>query len=106
LLTDYANQQRRLGKGAVDAAAEALGERFRPLVATSLTAVVSLIPLALMSPFWEGLAVVLICGLLSSTFLVILVFPYYYLGVEFLRLHISRKTGLLWLGLTIVLAAA
>ncbi len=106
LLTDYANQQRRLGMGAVDAAAEALGERFRPLVATSLTAVVSLIPLALMSPFWEGLAIVLICGLLSSTFLVILVFPYYYLGVEFLRLHISRKTGLLWLAITVALSAA
>ena len=90
LLTDYANQQRRLGARAVDAAAEALGERFRPLVATSLTAVVSLTPLALMSPFWEGLAVVLICGLLSSTLLVLLVFPYYYLGVEFLRLHSRR----------------
>ncbi len=106
LLTDYANQQRRLGKGAVDAAAEALGERFRPLVATSLTAVVSLLPLAFMSPFWEGLAIVLICGLLSSTFLVILVFPYYYLGVEFLRIHVSRKAGLLWFFLTLALASA
>ena len=101
LLTDYANQQRRLGMGAVDAAVEALGERFRPLIATSLTAVVSLIPLALMSPFWEGLAVVLICGLLSSTLLVILVFPYYYLGVEFMRMHISRRACLMWLGLSI-----
>jgi len=105
LLTDYANQQRRLGMSAVDAAAEALGERFRPLVATSLTAVVSLIPLAIMSPFWEGLAIVLICGLLSSTFLVILVFPYYYIGVEFMRLHISRKAGLTWLACTILLIA-
>ncbi len=104
LLTDYANQQRRLGMPAVDAAAEALGERFRPLVATSLTAVVSLIPLAIMSPFWEGLAIVLICGLLSSTFLVILVFPYYYIGVEFVRLRISRKVGLSWLVLTIGLS--
>lgn len=106
LLTDYANQQRRLGRPAVDAAAEALGERFRPLVATSLTAVVSLIPLAIMSPFWEGLAIVLICGLLSSTTLVILVFPYYYLGVEFMRMHVSRKTGLLWLALNILAAVA
>ena len=105
LLTDYANQQRRLGMSAVDAAVEALGERFRPLIATSLTAVVSLTPLALMSPFWEGLAVVLICGLLSSTLLVILVFPYYYLGFEFLRARISRRTGLLWLALSVLLAA-
>lgn len=90
LLTDYANQARRRGLGPVDAIHEALAERFRPLIATSLTAVVSLIPLAITSPFWEGLTVVLIFGLLSSTFLVVTVFPYYYLGGEYLR-YLSRK---------------
>ena len=104
LLTDYANQLRREGASAVDAAVGALGERFRPLVATSLTAVVSLIPLAVQSPFWEGLAVVLIFGLLSSTFLVITVFPYYYLGAEYLRVRVSRKACLGWLALSILLA--
>lgn len=104
LLTDYANQARHAGSGPVDAAHEALAERFRPLIATSLTAVFSLIPLALSSPFWEGLAVVLIFGLLSSTFLVVTVFPYYYLGSEFLRLHISRRAGLSWLGVSFLLA--
>lgn len=104
LLTDYANQSRKAGMGTVDSAHEALAERFRPLIATSLTAVVSLIPLTLSSPFWEGLGVVLIFGLLSSTFLVITVFPYYYLGAEFLRQHVNRRTGIAWLLLTIVLA--
>jgi multidrug efflux pump subunit AcrB len=104
LLTDYANQLRRSGSGAVDAAVGALRERFRPLIATSFTAVVSLIPLYLSDPFWEGLTVVLICGLLSSTFLVITVFPYYYLGAEFMRTHISRAAALSWLGLTILLS--
>lgn len=103
LLTDYANQARTAGMHSVDAAHEALAERFRPLIATSLTAVFSLIPLALSSPFWQGLSVVLIFGLLSSTFLVVTVFPYYYLGSEFLRLNINRKTGLTWLILTIAL---
>lgn len=102
LLVDYANQMRRKGASVVDAAVGALGERFRPLIATSLTAVVSLIPLALISPFWEGLAVLLIGGLLSSTLLVITVFPYYYLGGEYLRLRVSRKAGLLWLLLVVV----
>lgn len=105
LLTDYANQSRRAGMGTVDAAHEALAERFRPLIATSLTAVVSLIPLTLSSPFWEGLGVVLIFGLLSSTFLVITVFPYYYLGAEFLRQHVNRRTGLGWLVITAILIA-
>jgi multidrug efflux pump subunit AcrB len=90
LLTDFANQSRRVGLSAVDSAVAALEERFRPLVATSLTAIVAMVPLALMSPFWEGLAIVLIGGLLSSTFLVLTVFPYYYLGAEFLRVK-SRK---------------
>ena len=94
LLTDYANQAKRAGKGSVDAIVEALGERFRPLIATSLTAVVALIPLSIISPFWQGLAVLIIFGLLSSTFLVITVFPYYYLGAEFVRSKINRKVGL------------
>jgi multidrug efflux pump subunit AcrB len=102
LLTDYANQLRRDGATAVDAAVGALAERFRPLFATSLTAVVSLTPLALASPFWEGLAVVLIFGLLSSTLLVVTVFPYYYLGAEYLRLRVSRKGCLAWLAATAV----
>jgi multidrug efflux pump subunit AcrB len=89
LLTDYANQARRSGMGPIDATVEAIHERFRPLIATSITAVVSLIPLAITSPFWEGLAVVLIGGLISSTFLVITVFPYYYLGAEYLRIQSS-----------------
>lgn len=89
LLTDYANQLRREGVSVVDAAIGALHERFRPLLATSLTAVVSLIPLAITSPFWEGLAIVLIGGLLSSTLLVVTVFPYYYLGAEFIRIKVG-----------------
>ncbi|HSX16967.1 MAG TPA: efflux RND transporter permease subunit [Patescibacteria group bacterium] len=104
LLTDYANQLRREGVPAVDAAVGALSERFRPLIATSLTAVVSLTPLYLSDPFWESLTVVLIFGLLSSTFLVITVFPYYYLGAEYLRLRVTRSAALLWLGLTIVIS--
>jgi multidrug efflux pump subunit AcrB len=106
LLTDYANQLRRTGLSAVDSAVGALEERFRPLIATSFTAVVSLIPLTLSSPFWQGLTVVLIFGLLSSTFLVITVFPYYYLGAEFIRLRVSRKAVLFWLALTIAITLA
>jgi len=97
LLTDYANQGRRIGLGRVDAMVFALEERFRPLLATSATAVIALLPLALTSPFWEALAYTLIFGLLSSTTLVLLVFPYYYLGAEYLRMRISRKGFFSWL---------
>jgi multidrug efflux pump subunit AcrB len=105
LLTDYANQSRRAGMSPIDAAAAALGERFRPLVATSLTAICSLIPLAVTSPFWQGLAVVLIFGLASSTLLVVTIFPYYYLGAEYLRWRISRRGFFKWLLANIVVVA-
>ncbi|MBX4188586.1 efflux RND transporter permease subunit [Candidatus Saccharibacteria bacterium] len=97
LLTDYANQARRAGAGHVESVAISLQERFRPLVATSLTAIISLIPLYLSNPFWEGLTVTLMFGLLSSTFLVLIVFPYYYLGGEYLMMKVSRKAFVTWL---------
>lgn len=85
LITDLANQERRKGVGRVDAIANALQARFRPLLTTSITGVVALIPLALHDPFWQSLSVTLIFGLLSSTLLVILCFPYYLVAVEVFR---------------------
>jgi multidrug efflux pump subunit AcrB len=85
LITDFANQERRKGIGRVDAIANALQLRFRPLLTTSITTVVALIPLAISDPFWQSLSVTLIFGLLSSTLLVILCFPYYLIASEVLR---------------------
>ncbi len=85
LLTDYANQAKLSGLGSKDAMAAALRERLRPLITTSLTSVVALLPLALSDPFWQSLAVTLIFGLLSSTFLVLVSYPYIYLIGEKIR---------------------
>jgi multidrug efflux pump subunit AcrB len=85
LLTDYANQARDQGMRTGEAMASAIKARFRPLITTSLTSIVALLPLALTDPFWESLSYTLIFGLLSSTLLVIISFPYAYLGVEWLR---------------------
>ncbi len=85
LIVDYANQERRAGNGIVDSISEATRKRFRPLITTSLTTIAALIPLALTDPFWESLAFTIIFGLASSTFLVIISFPYYYIVAEFLR---------------------
>ncbi len=78
MLTDYANQARKETASLADAVALAVNGRVRPLIATTFTAVVALLPLALFDPFWQPLAVVIIGGLLSSTFLVIVAFPFYY----------------------------
>ncbi len=85
LLTDYANQGQKEGQSPVNAMSGALKNRLRPLLTTSVTSVLALLPLALNDPFWEGLAYTLIFGLLSSTVLVLLVFPYFYLIEETLR---------------------
>jgi len=90
LLTDSANQGRREGLGASEAIAEAIRIRFRPLIATTLTTIAGLTPLALADPFWEPLAVAMIFGLLVSTILVLFLFPIYYR-------FFSLLSGLLWL---------
>ena len=91
LLVDFANQEVDGGADINAAIATALRRRFRPLVATSLTTVGGLLPLALSDPFWEALAFTIIFGLLSSTFLVIVSFPYYYLTLEWIRLRVPGR---------------
>lgn len=97
LLIDAANQGRRAGLSPGDAIGQAVTRRFRPLVATTLTTVVGLLPLALSDPFWEALSFTLIGGLLSSTVLVLLAFPVIYLAAETLRTPVRnfgrRKMG-------------
>lgn len=85
LLVDAANQARRRGLRPGAAIGEAVERRFRPLIATTLTTVVGLLPLALSDPFWEALSFTLIGGLVSSTILVLLAFPVFYLAVEKVR---------------------
>jgi multidrug efflux pump subunit AcrB len=96
LLTDYANQGRRAGLSPVDAIAEATALRFRPLFTTTATTIAALAPLAITDPFWEPLAITIMFGLLSSTILVILAFPYYYLLAEI----VSRWLRSVWRRLT------
>ncbi len=85
LLLDYANQERRSGKSRVEAISSAVEQRFRPVVTTTLTTIGALLPLLLTDPFWEPLAATIVFGLISSTILVLLTFPYYYLGLEKFR---------------------
>jgi len=85
LLVDSANQQRRAGASAGEAIQHAVTVRFRPLITTTITTVVGLLPLALSDPFWESLGFTLMGGLVSSTILVLFCFPAFYLGLESVR---------------------
>lgn len=99
LLIDAANQGRRAGLPPGPAIGLAVSRRFRPLLATTATTVVGLLPLALSDPFWEALSFTLIGGLISSTFLVLLAFPVFYLVVEKMRTPV-RNFGRRRLGWT------
>lgn len=79
LLVDYTNQLRKEGVALEAAIAKAGEVRFVPILLTTATALGGLIPLAVeRSPLYSPLAVVLIGGLLSSTFLARLVTPVLY----------------------------
>ncbi|MFK7919904.1 MAG: efflux RND transporter permease subunit [Ilumatobacter sp.] len=94
LLVDAANQERRNGATAAEAIQAAVTSRFRPLVATTITTVVGLLPLSLSDPFWESLGFTLMGGLVSSTFLVLLSFPVFYLVLEGVRTPLRNAVRL------------
>lgn len=85
LLVDYANQERRTGANAHHAITEAVKQRFRPVVTTTLTTIGALTPLAVSDPFWEPLAITIIFGLTASSVLILTAFPYFYIAFERVR---------------------
>ena len=82
VLVSYIVDQRKAGKNAADAAAEAAQIRLRPVLTTALVASLGFIPMAIStSPGAEvqrPLATVVIGGLITSTLLTLLVLPAVY----------------------------
>lgn len=77
-LIDYANRKVAEGMDKRDAIALSAGIRFRPIILTKFTALAGLLPLAVFAPFWRGLAVVVIGGILSSGILSLFTTPILY----------------------------
>jgi multidrug efflux pump subunit AcrB len=79
LLVDFANKQRKLGASIQDAITTAAAIRFRPIMMTFLATFLDLIPMAI--GFGKGseanvpLARAVVGGLLTSTFLTLIVVP-------------------------------
>ena len=82
VLVDYINRIRSEGKNKIDAILEAGPIRLRPIMMTALTTILALIPLSLGigegSELQQPLAIVVISGLLFSTFLTLYVIPVLY----------------------------
>ena len=98
VLVDYANRQRRDGVPIHDAIVAACHVRFRPILLTSVTTFVGLIPLMSTStpataPFLP-MAVSLAWGVLFATFITLLLVPCLYLIVEDLLAWLGKSRDL------------
>lgn len=82
VLVDYINQIRRKGIPLFDAVIEGGRTRLRPILMTSLTTILALIPLALGlgagGETWSPMARSVIGGLVTSTFVTLLIIPVIY----------------------------
>lgn len=79
ILVDYTNQLLEKGMDLVDAIRKASETRFTPIVLTTLTTIVGLLPLTLTnSNLWSPLGWTIIGGMVSSTILTLLIVPILY----------------------------
>lgn len=76
ILIDYINSERAQGKMLEDACKEAASKRFRPVILTTVTTVIGLVPLAFSgSSLFGPMSIALMSGLIVSTLLTLVVIP-------------------------------
>lgn len=82
VLVDYINQQRSAGKDLLDAVMIAGRARLRPVLMTSFTTMLGMVPMALSSgmgaEMWSPLGITIIGGLLISTLITLVLIPVMY----------------------------
>ncbi|PSU32262.1 efflux RND transporter permease subunit [Photobacterium lutimaris] len=79
VLVDTMNRHLRRGESVAQAAAYGAAERLRPILSTSLTTILSLLPLAYSDPQWYPLCMAIIYGLVASTIIAIVIIPALYI---------------------------
>ena len=79
VLIDTMNANLSRGMDVRDAAASGGGQRLRPIVTTTVTTLVGLIPLALSNPVWAPLCSAIIFGLITATIISLGVIPAFYI---------------------------
>lgn len=98
LLVDFANTLLKNGSDRRSALIQAGKTRIRPILMTTATMIISMLPLALDRGVGAAdrvpVAVVLICGMLSSTLLTLIVVPVLFTYLDDLRLWISGSRAL------------
>ncbi len=95
VLITYFNQLREEGRAVLDAVCEGALTRLRPVLMTALVASLGFVPMALASgsgaEVQRPLATVVIGGILSSTFLTLLLLPVLYAWAEGKSSNLQQK---------------
>ena len=95
LIVEFANQRKEQGKDVLNAVIEAAESRFRPIVMTSLSTILGILPIALAlgagSESRVSMGMAVIGGMLFATMLTLYVIPaiYSYLSSKEARVHID-----------------
>ena len=96
LIVDFTNQAKAEGKNSFDALLEAGRERLRPIMMTTFSMVIGLLPVALASgagAAWKnGLGWALVGGLTSSMCLTVFIVPAVYLIVDIIKERTAGKS--------------
>ena len=94
---DFINRYRERGYSVSRAILRGGNVRFRPIILTSVTTVVGLLPMALgiggKSPIWMPLAVTIIFGLTTATLLTLFMMPALYAILHDIRVRALAITG-------------
>ena len=98
LYVDYTNQLRQEGMPVEDALVETGVSRLRPILMTTLTTIISMLPFVLgigkNTETMQGMALVICGGLIASTILTLLMLPVFYMVVEkFARSGAEKKAA-------------
>lgn len=91
ILVGQIEAEREAGKGVVEAAIDAAGTRFRPIMLTAVSTVLGMIPIA-PTVFWGPMAFAIMGGLLVATVLTLVLLPVLYVTV-FGRDSAASKTA-------------
>jgi hydrophobic/amphiphilic exporter-1 (mainly G- bacteria), HAE1 family len=97
LLVDYTNALRQLGKGRFEAIVEAATTRLRPIMMTTMTMVMAMIPVAFFggpgSEVRSPMAVAVMGGLISSMLLTLVLVPVVYTLLDDLQVRLARRAS-------------
>jgi multidrug efflux pump subunit AcrB len=75
IMVETMNEHIANGLSVRDAASRGAADRLRPIVTTSITTIIGLVPLAISQEMWLPLSTTIIGGLFVVTFLALLIVP-------------------------------